>query len=223
MALLTDTNEIVRSVVESDGAIRSDLARGLLNVRALARHIQRKARTAARQEISLDAIISAIRRYPIQQSTTVYQNVGRLLQKLTMRNKIVDVAVLNSPEIPSALGKIASQIDYGRGEAFRVVAGVESIRLVLDEKNLDKLSILPKKKILKVVGNLAEVIISLSNAAERTPGVVATVTTELAMNGINMIEFMSCVPELILVVEEKDALRTYESLERLAKGSRDIG
>ena len=223
MALLTDTNEIVRSVVESDGAIRSDLARGLLNVRALARHIQRKAWTAARQEISLDAIISAIRRYPIQQSTTVYQNVGRLLQKLTMRNKIVDVAVLNSPEIPSALGKIASQIDYGRGEAFRVVAGVESIRLVLDEKNLDKLSILPKKKILKVVGNLAEVIISLSNAAERTPGVVATVTTELAMNGINMIEFMSCVPELILVVEEKDALRTYESLERLAKGSRDIG
>ena len=223
MAVLTDTNEIVRSAVESDGAIRSDLARGLINVRALARHIQRKARTAARQEISLDAIISAIRRYPIQQSTTVYQNVGRLLQKLTMRNKIVDVAVLNSPEIPSALGKIASQIDYGRGEAFRVVAGVESIRLVLDEKNLDKLSILPKKKILKVVGNLAEVIISLSNAAERTPGVVATVTTELAMNGINMIEFMSCVPELILVVEEKDALRTYESLERLAKGSRDIG
>ncbi len=52
-----------------------------------------------------------------------------------------------------------------------------------------------------------------------TPGVVSIVTMELTMNGINMMEFMSCVPELIIVVHEKDGLKAYESLEKLAKDS----
>jgi hypothetical protein len=34
-----------------------------------------------------------------------------------------------------------------------------------------------------------------------------------------MIEFMSCVPELIIVVDEKDALRSYDAIERLSKRS----
>ncbi len=147
------------------------------------------------------------------------ENIGRLLKKLTMKNKIVDVAILNDPEIPVALGKFASQIDYSRGETFRIVAGVESIRVVIDGKNLERMkNIIPKKSIRKVVTNLAEIIISLADVADRTPGVVSAVTTELAMNGINMIEFMSCVPELIIVVDEKDALRSYDSLEKLSKG-----
>lgn len=53
--------------------------------------------------------------------------------------------------------------------------------------------------------------------AERTPGIVSTVTTELAMNDINMMEFMSCVPELIIVVDEKDALRSYDAIENLGR------
>ncbi|MBI2185187.1 MAG: hypothetical protein HYU39_09550 [Thaumarchaeota archaeon] len=215
---MTNISDSVKVVIERDGAIRNDLARGLINIRALARYVQQRVGEEG-EVTSLDAIISAIRRYPVQESVEVHQRIGRLLQKLTMRNKIVDISIMNDPEIPSALGKIASQIDYSRGETFRIVAGVESIRVVVDEKNLDKLHVIPKSKVLKVVRNLAEIIVSLSEVAEHTPGVVSTVTTELAMNGINMIEFMSCVPELVLVVEEKDALRSYDLLEKLAKGS----
>lgn len=210
------TPDVVREIIERDGAVRSTLARGLLNIRALSRRIQRQVVEEGGPELSLEAIISAVRRYPAQASKQAPQRIGRLLQKLTMRNKIIDAAIRNDPQIPAALGRIAAQIDYSRGETFRIVAGVESIRVMLDEKNADKLNLLPKGKVLKTARDLAEIIVSLPEIAERTPGVVATVTTELAMNGINMIEFMSCVPELILVVEEKDALRSYELLERLA-------
>ena len=109
-------------------------------------------------------------------------------------------------------------IDYGQGETFRLVSGVESIRVVIDEKNLDKMkSIIPKKNIPKIVTGLSEIIVSMSQVADTTPGVVSTVTTELAMNGINMVEFMSCVPELIIVVDERDALRSYDAIEKLSR------
>ena len=145
---------------------------------------------------------------------------GMLLKKLTMRNKIVDIAISNDPKITAELARFASTIDYSLGETFRLVSGVESIRVVIDEKNFEKMKhIIPKKDIPKVSTGLAEIIVSMSEVADTTPGVVSEVTTELAMNGINMIEFMSCVPELIIVVDEKDALRSYEAIEKLTKTS----
>jgi len=216
---LPNTTSIVERVIQRDGAIRNDLARGLLNVRALARYIQEEARKDG-DELSVEALIGAIRRYDVRGRITAHQGTGALLKKLTMRNKIVDVAILNDPEITAALAKFASTIDYSLGETFRLVSGVEAIRVVIDEKNLDKMkSIIPKKNIPKISTGLAEIIVSMSDVADTTPGVVSEVTTELAMNGINMIEFMSCVPELIIVVDEKDALRSYDAIEKLTKSA----
>lgn len=216
---MPNTAGMVERIIESDGAIRSGMARGLVNVRALARYIQEEARRDG-EELSLEAVIGAIRRYPVDESWASHQNLGKLFRKLTMRNKIVDVAILNDPEITAALGKFASMIDYSLGETFRLVSGVESIRVVIDEKNIEKMkSIIPKKNIPKIVTGLAEIIVSMYDIADTTPGVVSTVTTELAMQGINMIEFMSCVPELIIVVDDKDALRSYEAIEKLGKAA----
>jgi hypothetical protein len=216
---LPHTTSIVERIIESDGAIRKDLGRGLLNVRALARYIQEEARLEG-EELSTEAVIGAIRRYDVGGRVAAHESTGLLFKKLTMRNKIVDVAILNDPEITAALGKFASMIDYSLGETFRLVSGVESIRVVIDEKNLDKMkSIIPKKNIPKIVTGLSEIIVSMSEVADTTPGVVSTVTTELAMNGINMIEFMSCVPELIIVVDERDALRSYDAIEKLSRST----
>jgi hypothetical protein len=216
---LPHTTSIVERIIEGDGAIRKDLGRGLLNIRGLARYIQKEASLEG-EELSIEAVIGAIRRYDVGGRVAAHENTGRLFKKLTMRNKIVDVAILNDPEITAALGKFASMIDYGLGETFRLVSGVESIRVVIDEKNLDKMrSIIPKKNIPKIVTGLSEIIVSMSEVADTTPGVVSTVTTELAMNGINMIEFMSCVPELIIVVDERDALRSYDAIEKLSRAA----
>ena len=99
---------------------------------------------------------------------------------------------------------------------------MESIRVVIDEKNLDKMkSIIPKKNIPKIMTGLAEIIVSLHEVADVTPGVVSTVTTELAMSGINMIEFMSCVPELIIVVDEKDSVEELRGDRETEQGLRN--
>lgn len=217
MSELTEgASEAVRETIERDGVVRNGLARGLINTRALARYIQ----TTRQQDATLEAIVAAIRRYPIRRSAERYQKVGKLMTKLTMKNRIVDVAVLNDPSIPPALGRFSSEVNYGRGDSFRVVAGVERVKVVIDEKNLNKLlSVLPKKNVKEVVRNLAEIIVSTTEELERTPGVVAAIATELAMNDINNIELMTCNPQIVVVVEERDAMKSYESLQRLMTAS----
>lgn len=209
--------EEVKNIIDRDPVIRNGLARELVNIRALARYMQIEHGVTA----SIDAIISAVRRLPVKESAIKINALGKLILKLTMKNRIVDVAILNDPEIPRILSKFSGEIDYGRGETYRIVAGVDTVRLVIDEKNLSKLtSLMPKKSIRNIAFNLSEIIVLLDESTEKTPGVLAVVAEEVAIKGINIVEFMSCIPELIIVIDERDALSCYESLQRLSKSGR---
>jgi hypothetical protein len=177
-------SEEIRNIIERDPVIKNGLARDLINVRALARYVQVEHGVDA----SIDAIISAIRRLPVKESAIKIDAIGKLILKLTMKNRIVDVAILNGPEIPRILGKFSGEIDYGRGETFRIVAGVDTVRLVIDEKNLNKLtSLMPKKSIRNIAFNLSEIIVLLEESTEKTPGVLAAVAEEVAIKGINIV------------------------------------
>jgi len=66
--------------------------------------------------------------------------------------------------------------------------------------------------------NLAEIIVYQSKTIVRRPGNAAVVTTELAMNDVNMLDHAATYeppPQIAIVVDEKDALRAYQSLGRL--------
>ncbi len=103
--------------------MRRALNLDILNIRAVARLVQSNI---PNRKVSLESIITAIRRYPKVERSAAEANIAKMLNKLTMRNGIVDVDINNSPEIPAALGRIASQVDYSKGEAFRILVGVES-------------------------------------------------------------------------------------------------
>jgi len=209
-------SEIVKEIIERDGAIRIGLARGLVNSRALARYIQ----VMTHNQYSFEALVSAIRRYPIKASGSKYQEAGRLIAKLTLKNKIVVVTVKSAPDVPLILAKFSEGIDYGRGETFRVSSGAESISVIIDSKNLDKLTaVISKREIVRVLGELSEIIVVLSDVAMKTVGVAATITTELAINGVNILYIMSYGPPhtMVFIVEEDEALTGYRGLQKLSK------
>jgi hypothetical protein len=52
--------------------------------------------------------------------------------------------------------------------------------------------------------------------------VVATISAHLARNGVNLLEYITCSPHAIVVVEDKDALKSYQLLENMATGRGDL-
>jgi predicted regulator of amino acid metabolism with ACT domain len=212
---MTSIRSIVERAIEQDAAIKKGLARGIINVRALARFIQRKLGLTT----SLDAIISAIRRYPLEEKIKKFGEADDLLKRcrFTMKNRVVDVCLVKDTNVQKKISEIVPIINFDRGEVMRVVSGVESIKMILDEKNLDRvLRHFQKSEIIDVTKNLSEITISISREAERRPGIVSKIATEFALNDINLVEIMSCAPELIIVVNEKDSLKAYGLLEELA-------
>ena len=209
----------VWNVIDHDAALKLDLSRGIVNVRALARVIAKQLEVRTTEE----AIVSAIRRYPISgkplapldKATSVARQ-----SEISTRSKIVNIALVKDKEIQENLEKAFSIINFDRGEVLRMVQGDESIKVMVNEKNLKKLlEIFPRNKIIHVQKNLAEINLRLHPEAVSTPGIILVFTTELARNGINMVEVMSCVPEMMIFVEEKDALKAYETLFKFCQHS----
>ena len=138
------------------------------------------------------------------------------LSQRTASSHNINIALAKGKEANKALPRIFSIINFERGETLRIVQGEESIKILIDEKNLDKmLDIIPRNIILNIQKDLAEVNMHLHPEAVKTPGIVLVLATELIMNNVNMYEIMSCVPEMLIFVEEKDLLKAYQVLFEL--------
>jgi len=203
----------VEHLIKTDPVMKG-LQRGIVNSRALARFIQE----TAGPESTLDAILGIIRRYPLGN-----ENEGDLHQvfkgcELALRDKMGDLAVENGPDIMKRIAEFASTIRTTRGKTLRVMVGLQSIRVIADQKTLESFrQTLRPKEIISYSSDLTEISVLLPPEAVATKGIIARIPTELAMNDVNLVGIMCNAPEDIVLIAEKDAPRALQALQRVLK------
>ena len=135
--------------LDSNPCIKRDLRRGLINSRALAKYILKEKKMNA----TLDAVISAIRRYELGHQDDIFPIALKLIGQtinLSTRSGLAEISLIKDEEVQRLLPKLFGLIEYVRGEVLRVMQANESIRVLVDEKNLEEItSIFPDGKVLK--------------------------------------------------------------------------
>lgn len=207
--------ELVRKTIERDPVVRYGLIRGLVNHRALARMIQAEAPSG----VSFDALLSGIRRYPLRKSYERREKAGRMILKLSLKNKVAVLSLKNESETQRAIARFSEEVNYTAGETFRVISSMENVSVTLDTKNADKFEPrLPKSVVRKRTSGLAELTIEMKIEVEDSPGALAAIVGELALNDVNVIQLTSVGPgRIIVLVNESDAIKSYQALETLAR------
>jgi hypothetical protein len=217
---MTNITRAVERIIEHDSAIRKDLARGLINKRSLAIYLQESAGIKG----STDAIISSIRRHePDLEGQNHFSKAMGLIKnaKISTKTGIAMVALAKDPAVQQTLPRLFSVIQYTRGEILRIIQAEEELKIVVDEKNAQKVEELFKKAdVMKVEHNLAELNMRLVPASAKVPGILAILNTELANIGVNIVETISCVPELLWFIDQKDLLKAHQAFLELT-GSKD--
>jgi len=210
----------VWKILDNNPSIRKNLRRGLINHSALARFIIEKNNL----DTTLDAVISAIRRYKLDQYDEVYGKANKIIgqSSISTKSKLANINLIKDSEIQKTLPKLFSLINYNQGDTLRVIQADESIKILVDEKNLEKIKALfPNNKIIKIDKRLAEINLHLPEEAVNTPGILAITSNELAMSDINVMETMSCVPELLWFVNKEDILKAYNVIYNLCNSSEE--
>lgn len=208
---MTNITKEIQRFIDNDTAIKRDLSRGIVNMRALAQYMQKQMHTNS----SVDAIISAIRRYETNlDEEKRFAKAAELIKnaKISTKTGIAIIAMLKDPSVQELLPKLFAVIHYARGEVLRIIQAEESIKIIVDEKNVSKvIDIFKKNDVLKIEHNLGEINMKLVPASAKVPGILAILFTELANNSINVVESVSCVPELLWFIDQKDLLKAHQT------------
>ena len=197
-------------VLRTDLAIQKDLSRGLINTRALARHILKKYPI----EASLDTAIVAIREFS---SDKVFQKEEKGLIKM-FRNSVIrtrDNVVCLTLKM-SALGRVGKVLE--KQDILRIVTGSKNIKLITDREKLNSVrSAFLAESMVKIEDGLGELSVTISPRGLKTRGILARIANEIALQDINIDEILICPPEFLIYVRQEDVLKTYDALIKLRK------
>ena len=199
--------QMVWNILKSDLALQKDLDKGLINVRGLAKYILNKYSL----EASLDAVISAIRRFEAEK---VYEKEDKVIlslfkdAKIATRNNIACLTIKKA-----GLKSMKAVLD----KDIRAIIGTEEIKIICEKKYLEDIKEIFSDDVEKVEEDLSELDIVISEKAVKQKGVLARISNEIALHNINILESIICPPEFLIYVKEKDAVKTYELLLGLTK------
>jgi len=207
----------VKAFLDNDFVIRKCLFRNIVSFRALSRYIIGMLDLEGK---NLDAVMSAIRRYKKDEKHKSETELRKLFSKIGVktRSNIADICLKKSRRILEQLNKINSIVDVEKGEVIRIVQAEESIRIILDEKNLDKFfNYFSKSDCISTEKNLVEINLHFSSEAPKTKGIISLISSSLNSEDINIVEIISCAPELLIFIKKDDLLKALNVINNLEK------
>ena len=184
----------VRSHLRNKPYLLEALEKGIVNLSELSRQIQEELKTE-----NTSAVKAALRRFAEELQRHKQKREEKVLQVL----KRSGMAVYDRKSVMITNKEIAVK------NALKVDLLNEYVYL-LDRSDLpERISALVKHE------DCTMIVVHSPEELENTPGVVAFLATLLAEQNVNIIEFISCWTETILVVEKKDSLKAYEVLSNM--------
>jgi hypothetical protein len=212
MLVMAESRRKIERIIETDPVIKKGLERGIINSRALARYL----REIDGVDSSTDAILGIIRRYPLTKEEIASRASMFKDCELAMRSKIGDLTLEVDSNIMKRVLEFADSLKTSRGENLRILVGLKSIRVIAEQRAIIQLKeALREGSIVKFFTDLVEISVLLSHEAEQTKGVIARITTEVAMNDVSIRGAVCVAPEFIILVDEKDAIRAYGALQKM--------
>lgn len=214
--LMSSINNTVWRLIAEDVSIQKNLHRGLINIRGLARYLIEKHNL----DTSMDAVISAIRRYETEK---VFEEKAKGIDAVfksaivTTKNH-VSCIMLKDAEYEKISGDYVGK--HILRENFRLIKSKEFVKLFVNQKDLEKkIAMFSKENILSVSRDLAEIRFTMHSKATETVGVLARLSHEIALHDVCIHDIISAVPEFLIYVNSEDLLKAHKAVLGLVEGT----
>jgi hypothetical protein len=196
---MATTANLVRLYLKRRPQLLSIVNNGLCNYSSLARRLQKEIFPGRHTEFT--AIKAALLRMAREETAGAGKDWEKGVERIL---KASSVEVRSHVAVASSKGGIGVPV-------IAMSNSKSGVMSVVDSSYVAPL----KKKGLKVIDNLTLVILCSPLELQDTPGCVSAILDAIAAEGINVLEFISCHTDTLMVVKNADAVRIYEILNRL--------
>ena len=213
--------EAVRETISSDLSFQDSLQRDYCNISALARIIKPQIDLTLGRDISIESIITALKRskhdYNVQQ-----RPIASILAASTITVN-TDVAKVSAKKSKKTIEKVAKAMIQSTGNFISISESIMSITLVFDDLLLqDVKGMFAYDDILEIENSLAAIIVHSPEEIIKTPGCAIAFYNQLARRHINIEDTVSCYTDTIVLVKMEQVGKAFNALTDLISNSRKM-
>ena len=195
-----NTSELVWLYVKRRPFLKEILREKIANYSALARKISVEAFGNKKKENAIKMALVRLSAKMAEKEEDLEGKILKILQgtSLTIKNKVATV-------ICSRQLEGINYLSFVEGKGF--------FTYIIEEKDLE--SVRRTKTTILIESNLNLISLHSPPTLEETPGVIAHILDALASEGVNVVEFVSCYTDTLLVIKQIDTSRAFEILSAL--------
>lgn len=212
--------KVVREIIEGDEHAYNALSRGFANLSALARTIKKDVETKIGTEVSLAAIISALKRIEKTGKSSLQESLKVLANSsISLRTNLAKISVKANEQ---SLDKITKIISMHMNSMIQISWSPTAYSLVFDQSLMPKMLSYFGNEALEKKSDLAAMVINSPPEIISTPGCVALITSKLSKKEINIEDVVSTYTYTLLVFKMEDIAEAFRSISDLIEESRKL-
>jgi hypothetical protein len=214
-------SHVVQDILNKHVFLQEAVNHGIVSYNKLAADIKPEIEEELGKKVKNNAIVMALRRYSDKLEKKQKKPVFDYFRETLLKTDLCYIVVEQSSTSLDKVQSMYDQIDFKRGGMFNVIQGNYEVGVITNQRSKDKLlDILEGEKILNVVEDLVGISLTYTKDFMFSPGILYNVLRFLAWENINIVGIIMTQKELSIVVNRSDAMKCYNTLERLGKSSK---
>lgn len=222
--VVNSISESVKVVLANYPYMEEFLRDECVNYSALARKITPIIEKKVGKKIKQEAIVMSIIRYAQSISGNDWPKLlAKIFAKSTVTLK-TDMMYITIPKTISnlkVLESFYSKIDWGAGENYFIVQGLNKISVVLDKHKYEDLTNSLNKDDIGIQYPLTSILMIHSPPEAAGPGFIYYMSRDIAKAGIS-IEMHTMTEDTIILVDDKDASKLFDIIRNQINFCRDL-
>jgi hypothetical protein len=210
--------ELTRKHLREYPLLEEALARGLINLSALARELRPGIEAELGKNVSAAAITMALKRLlPEIEKKAGKKQAGatQRMGDLTVRSNLVEFTFRHSDAIWEKQKRLLHRLERERDVFLTFTQGVFEVMLIASAGlERDILEIFGNDTVISHVKGLSAIVIRLSPRTVHIPGVYYSILKQLAWGDVNVVDVVSTFTEFTILIEKPQIDRAFSILTR---------
>ncbi len=213
---MVTVSRIAQKLVNDRVFIQEAMSKGIVSYGALAEQLKPEIEEELGRQAKHSAIVMALRRYADILKKRYRPVKFDYTSEIILKTDVCDIAVLRSPTLLDKLKEIYDTVNFEVGDMLNVIHGRYEVSIMTNKRYLKTaLKVLKREKVLNTETDLVSLTLTFSKDFLYTPGVIFSAVRQMAWENINIYEIVSTNTELTFILHKDDAMRAYESLDRM--------
>jgi len=213
---MVTVSHVVKNILDKHVFLQEAINQGIVSYNKLADNIKPEIESELGKKVKHNAIVMALRRYNENLEKKQHRPQLNYFREILLKTDICYIIVEESMASLDIFQNFYKNINFKHGGFYNIVHGNYEIGMITNKRYKDTLlKELSDEKIANVVDDL--VVISLTHSEDFlfTPGVIYNVLRFVAWENINILSIILTPEELSLVVTRVDAMKCYNTLEKM--------